>query len=164
LTYVGRVRFNPERAGNMATPTTTKAGARTQPIETEIWKRDTEHDGYLQFVRTKTVEGYTGEVIEAFRLLTPDVHPSCVGEFEWFGLNAWISYGHAEGGISKASQLPRDARVITRISQGNSEGYIVSLDLLRKDVAPVNLISGKCFDREYAWKAHRQLTELVGIM
>ncbi len=110
------------------------------------------------------MEEYTDEVTEAFRLLTPDVHPSCVGEFEWFGLQAWISYGHADGGISKASPLPRDARVITTISQGNSEGYIVSLDLLQKDAAPVNLICGKCFDREYAWKAHRQLTELVGIM
>jgi hypothetical protein len=162
--YVGRARFNPGRAGNMATTTTTKAGARTQPIETEIWGPNPNNPGYLRLIRTKTVEEYTSEVIEAFRLLTPDVHPSCVGEFEWFDLNAWISYGHADGGISKASKLPQDARVITTISQGNSEGYIVSLDLLQKDAAPVNLISGKCFDKEYAWKAHRQLTELVGIM
>lgn len=130
-------------------------------IETEIWDACPDKPGYLQFNRTKTIANWAKEVVTEFELLTPE-NKYGAGEFEWFGL-AGLEYGPVKG-WENTSLLPRNARLACYCEQGTSEGYIVNVTLLPDDGPAICLIHGKCFDRDYAHKATRQLSEILGIM
>ena len=130
-------------------------------IETEVWEPCPEKPGCLQFVRTKTVEKWAAEVKAEFKLLTPE-NKWGTGDFEWFGL-AGLEYGPVKG-WEKTSSLPRNARLAVYCEQGANEGYIVNVALLPDETPAVVLLCGKCFDRDYSYKATRQLSEILGIM
>jgi hypothetical protein len=140
---------------------------RPVTVETEVWVNHPDKPGYLQFSHSKTILDWSNEVTEAFKKLNPLEQKYGHGEFEWFGLSSrftWAGFTHRKDGFTAASPLPRNAKLTVYCEQGGSEGYIVRIDLQPDDEPAVNLICGKCFDREYAWKATRQLSEICGIM
>lgn len=131
-------------------------------IETEVWTNDPDKPGYLKFSHAKTILHWCNEVVAAVKALTPDQKYGA-GDFEWFGLSTALQY-HNINGWTKFSTLPRNARLICYCEQGGSAGYIVNVMLVPEGAATIGLIHGKCFDREYAWKATRQISEILGIM
>jgi hypothetical protein len=107
-----------------------------------------------KFIRQKTIKEFTDELIAAFLAGWPN-------EFEWFGLVCVLDHGHTYLSLTSDSPIPDEHWLICYVERGGSEGWLVRLDLFNKDNRRIPILSGKCFDRDYAWRACRVLHELI---
>lgn len=135
------------------------------PVDLGVWS-EPDDKGFITWQRGKTIEEFGREIEQRFKALYPDEKYG-YGRFEWFGLNSPFdlrNWNEPVRGWTRNSEIPRNARLICHCEQGANEGYMVRLLLVSEGKETVCIVCGKCFEKDYAWRACRELAELCGLI